>query len=384
MSENKMKMIKGSMPEVEVDSEVVRKEICTALQVENLNFLIGAGCSSYRVKEGDVVKELGISAMNALFKEFKESNPKFRVAKHNVFDKCQENIEKLLEILESIYRLNNSWPLDAKAEDKIKNIHGFLREKISSVAHPGLLIDLYKNFYERISQMSKRISPINVFTTNYDLFNESALDELRFPYNNGFMGVTTRRFVPASFDYSFVENMNLKRDSWEPVASYFNLIKLHGSISWTKKDEEVYELLNGDVGKGQRMMIYPSPLKDRSTLMTPYSDLFRVMENRLVKRNAVLIVIGYSFGDDHINRLIYNALESPSFRLIVLNDSEAVKRLASERNPRITVAYSESGEKLHYFKGFVEKLLPVPNPEMEERKLILQKVGKILDESMKV
>lgn len=381
MTGEKMMLAKGVQPLQEVAVDVVRKEICSALQVENLNFLIGAGCSSLRDKDD---KELGIPAMGGLFNEFKAKNPKFRVSRHDVFDKCEKNIEKLLEILESVVRLNDFWDVDSKAANKIAKIQGFLRDKITAGMKSKELVDLYKCFYERISQRSKRVSPINIFTTNYDLFNECALDELRYPYNNGFMGITTRRFVPASFDYSFVENMNLKREAWEPVPSYFNLIKLHGSISWIKDNDSVYEVLNGDRKNNQRMMIYPSPLKDRSTLMTPYSDLFRVMENRLVRKNAVLIVIGYSFGDDHINRLIYNALESPSFRLVVLNNSDTVKKLAAERNPRITVAYTENGEeRLHYFKGFVEKLLPEPNPEVEEGKLILRKFGELLDDSKK-
>lgn len=387
MTDLKMMMAKGMQPFQEVAADVVHKEVCNALQVENLNFLLGAGCSSLLVEKGGKMAEVGIPAMSGLFNEFKAANPGFRVSRHDVFDKCDKNIEKLLEILESVYRLNDFWEADAKAESKILKIQEFLRGKITEGMKSRVLIDLYKDFYERISQRSKHVTPISVFTTNYDLFSECALDELRYPYNNGFMGVTTRRFVPASFDYSFVENMNLKRDAWEPVPSYFNLIKLHGSISWVKgaKEDVVYERLADVAEKEQRMMIYPSPLKDRSTLMTPYSDLFRVMENRLVRKNAVLIVIGYSFGDDHINRLIYNALESPSFRLIILNGSDAVKKLAEERNPRVTIAYSPDGdEKLHYFKGFVEKLLPAPNPEVEEGKLILRKFGGLIGESMKV
>lgn len=61
-------------------------------------------------------------------------------------------------------------------------------------------------------------------------------------------------------------------------------------------------------------MIYPTPLKDRTTLMTPYSDLFRAMETALLKKNSVLITLGYSFADDHINRLILNSLAIPTFK----------------------------------------------------------------------
>ena len=54
MSDN-INYIKGSKENL-VSIELVQKELAQMLQMENLNFLIGAGCSSY-VKDNN---ELGI------------------------------------------------------------------------------------------------------------------------------------------------------------------------------------------------------------------------------------------------------------------------------------------------------------------------------------
>ena len=385
-NDDKMTLIKGIQPESEVPVEVVRREICDSLRVDNLNFLLGAGCSSLKEEnKSGRLEEIGIPAMVDLFDGFVQENPSFKIAhaRPDVLNLCGKNLEKLLEILEASAHLNDYLKLDSKSDKKISLIKHYLRGQITKGMKCRKLLDLYKKFYERIAQQMRRVAPINIFTTNYDMLSELALDELRFPYNNGFMGLSKRRFVPASFDYTFVENMNLKRDSWEPVSSYFNLIKLHGSISWKKDDDELVEVQKVDETSDKQIMIYPSPLKDRSTLMTPYSDLFRVMENRLMRKNAVLIVIGYSFGDDHINRLIYNALASASFRLIILNSSDTVKKLAKLNNPHITVAYSNEGRKLHYFKNFIEVLLPNPHPEAEESRLVLRKFGELLEANKK-
>ena len=384
--DGKMILIKGMQPESEVPVEVVRKEICDSLRVDNLNFLLGAGCSSLKeTNKSGKLEEIGIPAMVDLFKGFVKDNPSFKIAhaRSGVLDLCGNNLEKLLEILEASAHLGEYLKLDSMSGKKISLIKRYLRGQIAKGMKCRKLLDLYKKFYERIAQQMRRTTPINIFTTNYDMLSEVALDELRFPYNNGFMGLSHRRFVPASFDYTFVENMNLKRDSWEPVSSYFNLIKLHGSISWKKDNEELIEVQKVDETSDQQIMIYPSPLKDRSTLMTPYSDLFRVMENRLMRKNAVLIAIGYSFGDDHINRLIYNALASASFRLIILNASDAVKNLAKLKHPHIMVAYSKEGKKLHYFNNFIEELLPTPHPEAEESRLVLRKFGELLEANKK-
>ena len=189
--------------------------------------------------------------------------------------------------------------------------------------------EIYKGFYTKITQRSRK-SPISIFTTNYDLFNEIALDELGFPYNNGFTGTYRRKFNPISYNYMYVDNMNLNRDIWERVSTFFNLIKLHGSISWVRKNDEVWEQDYKGIQHDETVMIYPTPLKDRTTLMTPYSDLFRVMENKIVQRNSVLIVLGYSFSDDHINRVILNGLAVPSFRLIVFGRGQNISKLISE------------------------------------------------------
>ena len=112
-------------------------------------------------------------------------------------------------------------------------------------------------------------------------------------------------------------------------------------------------------------MIYPTPLKDRTTLMTPYSDLFRTMETALLKKNSVLITLGYSFADDHINRLILNSLAIPTFKLVVFGRSDAISRLIEMDDSRIIVINSD--DKIHYFKNFVEKAMPDVQADVKEQ-----------------
>ena len=223
---------------------------------------------------------------------------------------------------------------------------------------------IYKDFYAKITQRTRK-TPISIFTTNYDLFSEMALDELGFPYNNGFTGTNRRKFSPASYNYMYVDNMNLSHDVWERISSFFNLVKIHGSVSWVRKNEQVWEQDYESISDDDTVMIYPTPLKDRTTLMTPYSDLFRAMENRLVQKNGILIVMGYSFSDDHINRIILNALAVPSFRLVVFGKSANIDKLIALKDSRITVINSD--DNVHYFKNIVESVLPAIHPDVVEK-----------------
>jgi hypothetical protein len=72
----------------------------------------------------------------------------------------------------------------------------------------------------------------------------------------------------------------------------------------------------------------------------------------------VLFVIGYGFGDEHVNAIIRQALAIPSFTLVVVDPdpkSEFVGHLKQLNDERVWLV---GGMKLGTFEQFVEKLLP--------------------------
>lgn len=358
MEENKIECYKGSEKKM-ISLESVQAEMAQCLQMDNLSFLLGAGCSSNIVGES----ETGIPGMVELYTRFFEENPTFSIAGRELKGMFDENLEKMMEFLGAVDVVNQAKEFDPEIAHKTAVVRNFLRGQIIAGLDSCQVRDIYKGFYSRITQRTRK-KPISIFTTNYDLFNEIALDELGFPYNDGFAGTYKRKFSPVSYNYMYVENMNLHRDVWERVSSFFNLIKLHGSITWVRENEQIWERDYKQIPEEDTVMIYPTPLKDRTTLMTPYSDLFRAMENRIVQKNSVLVVLGYSFSDDHINRVILNGLSLPSFRLIVFGKSANIDKLIDLNDTRVTVIRSD--EKIHYFKNFVDQALPSVHPDVEE------------------
>lgn len=367
----------------------LRSKLAQDLQVDHLNFLLGAGCSSYMDKneKNDQWEEKSVPTMRELFKRFYEKEPDFRIGSLGTNGQFDSNLEKMIETMQAVQVVDNTInrvlngrnaKIDDKIDSKIDKVQNFIREQIKSGmvrqdAHGKItyspVLTLYEEFYQKIAQRSRE-NPINIFTTNYDLFNEMALDNLGFPYNNGFTGTYRRKFNPLSYHYMYVENLNLHDSMWQKVSNFFNLVKIHGSISWVREGEKIFEKNFDDIKSEETVMIYPTPLKDRSTLMVPYSDLFRMMENQLALRNSLLIVLGYSFSDDHINRVIFNGFQSSSFRLVVFGDpfsNKGIEKLLKLGDPRISVIYSKGDEKIHYFKGFVEKALPDISPDIKER-----------------
>ena len=310
----------------EVSADELATEIAQCLQIENLNFLIGAGCSSYR---DDTGAEKAIPTMAGLAREFYDCNPDLKVDRKNAAkDLFPNNLEALINYLISLKNITTSEKSRKALSGKISIINKFIFERVCNTPYSKELIQLYKEFYLRIVKKTRQV-PVNIFTTNYDLYSENALDELGIMYNNGFLGSAQRIFNPNSYNYVVVENLGLSRDVWKSVSNFINLYKIHGSINWLKDDtsgSDTPHILQKDIElirsrkKYDSIMIYPTPQKDRTTLMVPYSDLFRMMQNSLLKKNSVLISLGYSFGDEHINRIILNALSVYDFRLVIFGD----------------------------------------------------------------
>jgi len=364
----------GGKAEV-VSLEAIRAEVAQCLHLDRLSFLIGAGCSSHIVDD----VEKGIMGMWGLHEAFFEQYPDFEIAGVEARDLFDGNLEAMLGTINAVATVNGLTEVDASIEEKASLVRGFIRSRVIKGMSGEEVSSFYRRFFQGIVSQGRR-APINIFTTNYDLYVEQALDSLRFPYNNGFSGTYHRTFDPASYRYALVEDLRLSRDAWGRVPNYFNLYKLHGSVSWIRdEDDGVREVDYAGVTNDQTVMIYPTPLKDRSTLMTPYSDLFRSMENELLQSNSVLIVMGYSFGDEHINRLIYNALAVPTFRLVVFGSSKNINKLNELGDSRIVIINSE--DKIYYFENLVDKVFPNASEELVEEmrvREVTRRLGKVL------
>ena len=66
-------------------------------------------------------------------------------------------------------------------------------------------------------------------------------------------------------------------------------------------------------------MIYPQATKYLNTQRDPFAELFQRFRNRLQNGvDQVLLICGYSFGDEHINAEIEIALRAPKSQLTVV------------------------------------------------------------------
>ena len=143
-----------------------------------------------------------------------------------------------------------------------------------------------------------REKPVEVFTSNYDLLMEQALEECGVPYFDGFAGAGKPRFDLRAMEEDVLP------------ARWARLWKLHGSINW-------YQTPNGGVFRGTtteqnapRRVIHPSYLKYQEGRRLPYLAMIDRLRAFLKQPTAALVICGYSFRDEHINEVIAQGLQS--------------------------------------------------------------------------
>jgi hypothetical protein len=74
--------------------------------------------------------------------------------------------------------------------------------------------------------------------------------------------------------------------------------------------------------------------------------------------------LGYSFGDEHVNNIIFQALTIPSFRMVAFvppDLSGVAKTLRELEDPRIWMIGGDGPtdeRKAHFFDTFIEKFMP--------------------------
>lgn len=376
--------------------QVVKDKIKEFFNMKNVNFLFGSGTSSP-----------AIPVMKGLLKAIRESE--LTDEEKEVFEQIAEvkkdNIEEILgtlysqkAYLEGIGNISSDEMNLCKG--LIEKIESVIYDKLTPVLLPGqiaetseMVLDHYKRLYCKVTNRNKDLSRINVFTTNNDLFNETALDSLNIHYINGFSGGLTKYFNPAFFNYTFSKRMDTSLEKFEPVNNMVYLYKIHGSVNWIEDSSNansyfnIRELTEIEKNYNGKAMIYPTPLKQNKSLGSPYVDLFFEFQHKLLEPNSVLFVIGYSFNDEHINDIIYRSLvTNSSLILCIVNQLDETQPICNVKDNRIFRLWGVSEDRkthYHYFDYFVNELVPDFELETRLRQNGVQELVKIINDSKK-
>lgn len=271
---------------------------------KRIGFLFGAG-TSFAVKKGastasrvpgiddmtkrvvDGVKEKDLSdALTAIQKELAEQNTPNQI----------ENILSLVIQREQVVGKEKLCGLDKKGFGKLRaaiekqvidlvSVHKKRNEFIGNLVH--------SDFAQWVAHAHQRKFPVEIFTINYDYLLELGLEEHEIAYFDGFVG---------SFEPFFMNRLVADNTAYP---KHTKLWKLHGSLGWDINERNRVVRTDRDESK---IIIYPSLLKYQDSKKQPYVSFMDRLSGFLREDDCVLFVCGYSFGDQHINDVILNAL----------------------------------------------------------------------------
>lgn len=156
------------------------------------------------------------------------------------------------------------------------------------------------NFAAWVARASYRL-PIELFTVNYDLLLETALEGRRVCYFDGFVGT-----LRAQFNTELVEAA--PGVDGESIPAFFaRLWKLHGSVNWAWGENHQIVRLGHPVTEGIAAAIYPSDAKYEESRRVPFVVLHDRLRRSLQQPETLVLIAGYSFSDQHLNDLIFDA-----------------------------------------------------------------------------
>lgn len=132
------------------------------------------------------------------------------------------------------------------------------------------------------------------------------------PFFDGFVGSVTPFFIPESVE---ADIRQIDKTSYPPSA-WTRLWKIHGSVNWYiqknigNNQERITRLSGSKTTSGGELVIFPSREKFTQSRKLPFLTFQDRLRTFLSSSEALVIVVGYSFSDAHINDIILQGLRS--------------------------------------------------------------------------
>ena len=310
-----------------------------------IGFFIGAGCPlAVQVPDGEKTKPLipEIAGLTKLVKEHLDADNELKAVGQTAWDRVtargipSPTIEDVLSHIRTLISLCGNGQIDGFSEELLIKLDHAICEKVREIV--SVVLPTSDTPYHTLAswiQAIPRGKPVEIFTTNYDLLLEQALEEQSVPYFDGFVGS----------DSAFLDLDSMAED--DLPARWARLWKIHGSINWWMNAKKKIRR-SRDKGEGEQLLIYPSHLKYDQSRQMPYYAMLDRLRVFLRSDQCILLTCGYSFGDEHINAFIGQGLSgNPNAACLgmIFNDRvDAPKAVElAKRHANLTLLAADGG-----------------------------------------
>lgn len=349
---------------------------------DNIICLIGAGASVVQGEDSKPDKNYGQTVQMIAGNVFHElKNEKY------VLNGAECNVLTLKTLVEKVQYIKNS-VTDNEITD-IFNLEDFLSyllafEKFVSDDEKEIFLNSKEAIFQEIkratsyeytsdkfyhakflnilSKLVKKEQKLNIVTTNYDTLIEDSANAEGFTVLDGFKFAQLPIFDASMFDWHLIKDVpNVKTQEVEYMSKVINLLKIHGSLTWelSPTGKNILRKSKGNVTNP--VMVFPSSDKYAQSYQEPYFELFTKFQELLKRSNTLLITSGFSFADNHISRMILQAIKSNGSLHILATDydiepngpnenwSELVKM--QEKDYQIALLKATMNDKLTDYLG---------------------------------
>lgn len=326
--------------------------LTSLFQSEHLSLLVGSGLTHavHKLATGNnatamcalILRNYQTEIDNSVVKAATEAGRK----NGNLEDQLRVANE-LLRGLEILQKGNEAESLRTELEISIKNFAQSILNSEAGIAMAEeklreqafiTLISFLMSFASRTGVRDR----LNIFTTNYDRVIEAGAELAGLHLLDRFLGNLMPIFRSSRLDLDMHYNPPGIRGEPRYLEGVARYTKLHGSVDWVQTGKDIRRVglpfgaesvepylkapgLNG--ASANQLMIYPNAAKDRETAVYPYVELFRDLAAAICRPNSTLATYGYSFGDEHINRIVRDMLTIPSTHLVVISYDDPLDRI---------------------------------------------------------
>jgi SIR2-like domain len=365
----------------------------TALfQSEHLALLVGSGLTHavHGLASSEPLPGMNTVTFTNFDKEINAGAKKSAAAA----GRADGNIEDQLGVANDLLRgieiiAASSDDLQKKAVDLKKDIKKLLEDFAASIlkgeagliaANPERLEKAFNYLVSFLMSFASRTGTrdrLQVFTTNYDRYLEAGSEVAGLHLLDRFVGSLAPIFRSSRLEVDMHYNPPGIRGEPRYLEGVARFTKLHGSLDWVNTQKNIRRIgvpfgaasiepyLNAPGLEGAealQLMIYPNSAKDRETAAYPYVELFRDFAAAVCRPNSTVISFGYSFGDEHINRVIEDMLTIPSTHLVILSYNDPLGRIMQMyerlgRHAQITLLI---GNHFGDLQSLVDHYLPKP------------------------
>ena len=320
-----------------IDTEKYKKIIepwlSAIFQSEHLSLLVGNGLTT-AISPSDsknLMNEIIWKNEEGLSLEYAEKVNEYarKIAKKSNRGSAnfEDSIRAALQLIEGLNVMQesnkaNAWKdavkfyLNAITREIIKNEKNIRKSKNK--------VNLLVRFLLSLSNRPARQDRLNIFTTNYDRVIEYGCDRAGIRIIDRFIGSISPIFNATRMNIDVHYNPPGIKGEPRYMQGVIRLTKLHGSLDWQWDNSEIkrapLEFGSEHTNDSKNAaIIYPNPAKDLDSINYPYSELFRDFAAAICRPNSSLVIYGYGFGDEHINRIIKDMLNISSTHLLIIS-----------------------------------------------------------------